>query len=42
MNCYVHSEKEAIGNCVGCEKFICAECNTEINEKIIVKNALRI
>lgn len=30
MNCYVHTDKEAVGTCVGCGKFICAECLTEI------------
>ena len=26
MNCYVHPDREATGTCVGCGKFICAEC----------------
>lgn len=40
MNCYVHVEKEAVGTCVGCGKFICQECNTEINEKNYCKKCV--
>jgi GT2 family glycosyltransferase len=40
MNCYIHSEKEAIGTCVSCGKFICKECNTEINNKNYCKKCL--
>ncbi len=31
MKCYVHPEADAVGTCVACGKFICAECNTEIS-----------
>ena len=37
MRCYVHKEKEAIGACVNCGKFICEECNVEIDEKSMCK-----
>jgi len=33
MHCYIHPEKDAVGTCVSCGKFICAECNTEIAGK---------
>lgn len=33
MKCYYHNETDAIGTCVGCGKFICKECKTEIDEK---------
>ena len=33
MNCYVHPDKEAVGACIGCGKFICSECATEIQGK---------
>lgn len=40
MNCYVHSEKEAVGTCVGCGKFICAECVTTIQGKNYCKHCV--
>lgn len=40
MNCYKHSEKAAIGTCVGCGKFICEECNTEIKGKNYCKSCV--
>jgi hypothetical protein len=40
MNCYVHADKEAIGTCVGCGKFICAECNTEIKGRNYCKKCV--
>jgi Domain of unknown function (DUF4190) len=33
MNCYIHPELEATGTCVGCGKFIGAECTTTISDK---------
>ena len=40
MNCYIHTEKEPIGICVSCGKFICSECNTEINNKNYCKKCI--
>lgn len=40
MNCYVHGDKEAIGTCVNCGKFICSECATEVNEKYYCKKCV--
>lgn len=40
MNCYVHPEKEAVGTCIGCGKFICSECVTEIQGKNYCKNCV--
>ena len=33
MNCYIHPDREATGTCVGCGKFICAECTTAVTDK---------
>lgn len=40
MNCYVHNDREAIGTCVGCGKFICEECCTEVNGKNYCKKCV--
>lgn len=40
MNCYVHPEKEAVGTCVGCGKFICSECLTEVQNKNYCKSCI--
>lgn len=40
MNCYVHPEKAAVGTCIGCGKFICSECLTEIKGKNYCKNCV--
>jgi len=40
MNCYQHDQKKAVGTCVHCGKFICEECNTEINSKNYCKKCV--
>jgi hypothetical protein len=40
MKCYIHSEKDAVGACVSCGKFICEECKVEIHNKNHCKNCL--
>ena len=40
MKCYTHSEKNAIGGCVNCGKFICEECRVSISSKNYCKNCL--
>jgi TM2 domain-containing membrane protein YozV len=40
MVCYVHPQNEAVGACVGCGKFICKECATEINGRNYCKKCL--
>lgn len=40
MNCYIHPEREAVGTCVGCGKFICEECRTEISNKNYCKSCV--
>jgi len=40
MHCYVHPDKPAIGTCVGCGKFICSECQTEIQNKNYCKSCV--
>ncbi len=38
--CYVHNEVEAVGICVGCGKFICETCNTELKGKNYCKKCV--
>ena len=38
--CYVHNEVEAVGACVGCGKFICENCNTELKGKNYCKKCV--
>ena len=38
--CYIHQDAEAIGTCVGCGKFICKDCTTEIKGKNYCKTCL--
>ena len=38
--CYVHNDVEAVGTCVGCGKFICENCNTEIKGKNYCKKCV--
>ena len=38
--CYVHNEVEAVGTCVGCGKFICENCKTEIKGKYYCKKCI--
>lgn len=40
MNCYIHQDRPAVGTCVGCGKFICEECNTEIQSKNYCKKCV--
>ena len=41
LNCYVHSDRESVGACVGCGKFICQECCTEVNGKVYCKSCIQ-
>ena len=38
--CYVHDDVQAVGTCVGCGKFICENCNTEIKGKNYCKSCV--
>lgn len=40
MNCIVHNDRPAVGTCVGCGKFICQECNTELHGKNYCKSCV--
>ena len=40
MQCYIHQEAQAVGTCVGCGKFICADCCTEIGNKNYCKSCV--
>ena len=40
IGCYIHPDTQAIGTCVGCGKFICEGCNTEIKGKNYCKKCL--
>ncbi len=39
-NCYIHNDVESVGTCVGCGKFICHNCNTELKGKNYCKNCV--
>lgn len=39
-SCYIHKEAESVGTCVGCGKFICHNCNTELNGKNYCKKCV--
>lgn len=38
--CYVHKEASSVGTCVGCGKFICENCNTELKGKNYCKKCV--
>lgn len=38
--CYVHNEVSSVGTCVGCGKFICENCNTELKGKNYCKKCV--
>lgn len=40
MECYIHSGRNAVGTCVGCGKFICEECRTEVGNKNYCKRCV--
>ena len=40
MQCYIHNQKQAVGACVGCGKFICDECKTEVSNKNYCKRCV--
>lgn len=39
-NCYIHNEQQSVGTCVGCGKFICENCNTELKGKNYCKKCV--
>lgn len=40
VTCYVHTDNTSVGTCVGCGKFICESCNTELKGKNYCKICL--
>lgn len=40
VSCYIHEDQSSIGACVGCGKFICQECNTEVKRKNYCKTCI--
>lgn len=40
MYCHLHPDQSAIGTCVGCGKFICKDCTTEIQNKYYCKSCV--
>lgn len=40
MNCYIHTETEAIGMCTQCGKPICRECCIEIQGRYVCRNCI--
>ena len=41
MRCYNHKEKEAVIACTSCGKFICEECNVEVDGKAVCKSCIQ-
>lgn len=39
-NCYVHTDQQSLGTCVGCGKFICENCNTGLKGKNYCKKCV--
>ena len=40
MECYVHPEAVAVGNCVSCGRGICKDCAIETGNKLVCRNCL--
>ena len=40
MECYVHPEAAAVGNCVSCGRGICKDCAIETGNKLVCRNCL--
>ncbi len=40
ISCYIHEDRSSVGTCVGCGKFICDECNTEVQRKNYCKTCI--
>jgi hypothetical protein len=40
MNCYIHPEKDPVGNCTSCDKPICTDCAIEVKDKLICRECL--
>jgi hypothetical protein len=40
MKCYIHPERDAVGACIGCGKFICEECRVETEGKNFCKKCV--
>lgn len=38
--CYIHNDQDSVGTCVGCGKFICENCNTELKGKNYCKKCV--
>lgn len=39
-SCYIHNDQQSVGTCVGCGKFICENCNTELKGKNYCKKCV--
>lgn len=40
MNCYKHSDREAVGTCTSCGRSICSECTVEMQGKLVCRDCL--
>jgi len=40
MECYVHPEAAAVGNCVSCGRGICKDCAIETGNKLVCRDCL--
>lgn len=40
MNCYLHTDQNAIGNCTSCGRAICSECAVEMQGRLVCRECL--
>ncbi len=40
MNCYLHTDREAVGACTSCGQLICGGCAVEMDEKLVCRECL--
>ena len=40
MNCNMHPDREAVGTCTSCGKFICSDCAVEVQGKLVCRECL--
>lgn len=40
MNCSLHQDRNAVGACTCCGNFVCQECATNVNGKVVCKTCL--
>ena len=38
MRCYYHSEREAVGTCIHCQRGVCQDCMTLVDDRLACNN----